>query len=119
MEAEHVSFPNAVKLLAFEVGVRLPESETLKKAMSVKWEKYNEEIFVNDCLNQAWEAFEHDIHIYFAFIMRASLERVELKEELPAVEAQPEEKKFTLYEVQEKRKKLIGQWKKEAEDELI
>ncbi|MBM3252725.1 MAG: DNA primase, partial [Candidatus Omnitrophica bacterium] len=39
MRAENLTFPNAVKLLAFETGIRLPESDSVKEIISKRWQE--------------------------------------------------------------------------------
>lgn len=62
MEAEHLTFPNAVKLLAFETGVRLPESDSIKEALSKKWEEKKKKLDKLNCLEGLFKDYENAIY---------------------------------------------------------
>jgi DNA primase len=63
MQAENMTFPNSLKLLAFEAGVRLPESDTIKETLKKKWREKEMllkrvdilEIALNRCIDHRYE----------------------------------------------------------------
>lgn len=70
MEAEHLTFTNAVKLLAFEAGIRLPEADTIKETLSKKWKEKKEKLEKLNYLEALFKDFENSIY---------SLKRFEMK----------------------------------------
>lgn len=76
MEVEHLTFPSAVKLLAFEAGVRLLESDTIKETLSKKWREKDKKLYVLDCLEVFFKRYIND---------RYSALRLEMKQ-LPVKE---------------------------------
>lgn len=70
MEAEHLTFPSAVKILAFEAGVRLSEANSIKKTLSDKWQERKKKLDKLDYLESLFKDFENAIY---------SLKRFEMK----------------------------------------
>ena len=67
MKIENITFPNAVKFLAFEAGVRLPESDTIKETLKEKWREKEIllkrvdilEVALNRCIDRRYEKFRN------------------------------------------------------------
>lgn len=70
MEAERVTFSDAVKLLAFEAGIRLPESDTIKETLSKKWEEKKKRLDKLDYLEVLFKDLENDTYDLKRFEMR-------------------------------------------------
>jgi DNA primase catalytic core len=70
METEHLSFSNAVKSLAFEAGIRLPESTSVKAYLSKKWEEKKARLDRLDYLEELFKEYENSIYSYKRFEIR-------------------------------------------------
>lgn len=70
MEAEHLTFTSAVKLLAFEAGVRLPESDTVKKTLANRWEEKQRKLVMIDCLKDFFKRYVNGRYSTFRLKMK-------------------------------------------------
>jgi DNA primase len=71
MEAEHLTFPDAVKFLAFEAGIRLPESDTIKDTLSKKCKERQEKIDKLNYLEELFKDYENQIYDYLRFEIKS------------------------------------------------
>ena len=55
IEAEHLTFSSAVKLLAFEAGIRLPESDSIRIILSCDWKQKQKKLKALDCLEDLFK----------------------------------------------------------------
>ena len=52
-----MTFPNTVKLLAFELGVRLPEADSIKEVISKKWQEREKKLMALDILETSFKSY--------------------------------------------------------------
>lgn len=78
MRAENVTFPDAVKLLAFEAGIRLPQAATVKRAIADEWQRIQERLEELGYIEYLFKKVENSIYGCLRFRLLSLLPREDI-----------------------------------------